>query len=305
MPEGPEVRRNADLLSRLLTHRLVSEVAATSGKLQRKGIPGLEGFEPGIVTQVVAHGKLIRVTFDHGGELTSTLGMSGWWYPSAEVAEETLEKAYVSGRLVPIRDVIQQALKHSRVSLNAVDGKQLAVFTDMRNFGNMEYWPTGFPEKELKRRIGLDLLNQLPHLPPTEAQSLLLDMKVKAKPALLKLRMGDLALEQSFIAGLGNIYRAETLWLAGIDPYVKFGDLPCNDWLLFCEIACGVLLNAYLTEGRMRYEPEFIERCTGKAWPFSWRKPISRHLAYGCAVDIFGRAMMRDDSFGRPLWRLA
>lgn len=231
--------------------------------------------------------------------------MSGWWYPSAEMAARlyATDKAYQQGKMVQANDVVQKALKHARVELidDSRDNIALAVFTDARNFGNMEYHPLGLSDAKIAERIGLDLLNELPDKlsNPEKAKHLLLTLKDRAPKRLLNMRMGDLALEQRFIAGLGNIYRAETFWLTGIDPHLKFRDLAAEDWLMFCEVSMSVLQIAYMTSGVMHYPAAFIEGCTGIS-----TGPQRGHLAYGRLADIFGRPIIRDDSFNRTLWRL-
>lgn len=304
MPEGPEVRHNAELLGRLAIGHRIEELRPISGKLQRNGIPGVAGFKPSIVRSVVAHGKLIVIRFADGAALTSTLGMSGWWYPSAKMAAQLYasDKAYQSGKMVQANDVVQKALKHTRVEL-IERGETLAAFTDMRNFGNMEYCPNGISDDAIAERIGLDLLNELPsRLSNTEAAKYhLLTIKHCAPKRLLNMKMGDLALEQSFIAGLGNIYRAETFWLTGIDPHRRFQTVSDLDWLKFCEIGMAVLQIAYMSTGVMYYPADLIEGCTGQR-PTT---PVHRgHLAYGRRADIFGRPIIRDATFGRTLWRL-
>ena len=310
MPEGPEVRRNADMLGEQTIGNTLERIELLSGKLLKKGIPGLDKFKPGTVTTVKAHGKLIKLTLDHGGELTSSLGMSGWWYPALENlggVSHGIDKAYVGGALVPMRDIIAAALKYGRVQLRGAYGPHQdqvhAVYTDMRNFGNMEYWPDGLPREELKRRIGFDLLNELPALMvnPGKAAGVVVGLKENASKRLLNMRMGDVALEQSFIAGLGNIYRAETFWLAGIDPHAKLKDLSTAHWLKFCEVGMVVLQIAYMYNGSMRYRADLIEHLTGITLPDVEHRG---HLAYGRQLDLCRRRIIRDDTFARPLWRL-
>jgi formamidopyrimidine-DNA glycosylase len=302
MPEGPEVRHNADLLSRLTLGHRIDELRPVSGKLQRTGLTGAASFKPSIIKSVTAHGKLIVIRFLDGSALTSTLGMSGWWYPSLQQAAKLYDAdmAYQSGKLVLAQDVVRHALKYSRVELIS-NGQPLAVFTDMRNFGNMEYHPQGLSASKIAERIGLDLLNELPAKldNPEQAKHHLLVLKDRASKRLLNMKMGDVALEQCFIAGLGNIYRAETFWLTGIDPHAQLKSLDPADWLMFCEVGMVVLQIAYATAGVMHYPAAFIEGCTGKS-----SGAHRGHLAYGRTADIFGRPIIRDGSFGRALWRL-
>lgn len=300
MPEGPEVRLNSDALRTLLADHRLTKINLLSGKLSRNGFKGLQDFKPGVVKRVNVKGKAIIISLDHGGELVSTLGMSGWWYPSREEARryyDEASKAYQSGKLVSALATVEQALKYSRASLDS-DDKALAVFSDMRNFGNLEYFSQG-ATPHLQARIGIDLLNELPGWEPERCQQSLLQAKRRATKRQLNMKMGDLSLEQELIAGLGNIYRAETFWLTGIDPYVKFGELSEDDWLRFCEVSSCVLQIAYGTHGVMSYSASFLESCGHAAAAFTG------HLAYARSQDIYGRKIVRDDSFNRPLWRVA
>lgn len=308
MPEGPEVRTNAEQLRDLIYGKRISLLKPLGGKLARQGVPGGADFTPGVVTDVRPIGKLIVIELDHDGlhkgAITSTLGMSGWWYPGTLEAAMTLyagKPAYFNGIYIDAREVIQKALKHARVGL-IVDGQQVACYTDPRNFGNMQYHPNGLPDK-VRAKIGIDLLNELPRMVEVLARHEVLTRKHAASNRLLNMRMGDLALEQSFIAGLGNIYRAEVFWLLGLNPSTKLRQLNDYQWLQFCDVAMTVLENAYRTKGLMLYSPEFIEACTGV--PLPKRLPVRGHLCYGKSEDIYGNKIIRDDSFSRPLWRLA
>lgn len=306
MPEGPEVRHNAELLSRLIAGvKVTGVITVPGGKLSRKGVPGAGEFKPATVKTVAPRGKLMVVSFDNGSALTSSLGMSGWWYPGSleQAAKLYNERAYQQGKLVLATDVIQQAYRYERVTLIGSDGQTLARFCDMRNFGNMEYYPQGLSEDKLKERIGLDLLNELPTMLDNMDMTRyhLLTLKDFAPKRLQRMKLGDLALEQSFIAGLGNIYRAETLWLSGIDPYRRLEQLDEHEWLKFCEVAMTVLKIAYRTAGVMLYTADVLSTCTGQ--PVT--KDCHGHLIYGKAADLFGRPVICDDSFARPLWRLA
>lgn len=300
MPEGPEVRLNGDSLRTILSGRRVTEIRLLSGKLARNGVARLSEFKPSPVKSVYVKGKTIVVAFEHGGELTSTLGMAGWWYPSEREAlryYDEAARAYKGGKLVSALETVQASLKYGRVAL-LCDDVELAVYCDMRNFGNLEYHPSGAQE-HLAKRIGIDLLNELPSWPSEVCYRELLACKRDASKRQLNMKLGDLALEQSLIAGLGNIYRAETLWLTGLNPHDKFGSLSDNDWLRFCETGSCVLQIAYSTHGMMYYSRELLEACGHKGLE------VQGHLVYGKLADPIGRPIVRDDSFNRPLWRLA
>lgn len=72
-----------------------------------------------------------------------------------------------------------------------------------------------------------------------------------AEVAHLKKRtIGEIVMDQSIIAGVGNIYRADALFLAGISPYRKGANISVKRlkalWVLICD-----LMNRGLAAGRL------------------------------------------------------
>lgn len=306
MPEGPEVRRNAEQLNHLVKGKKV-KLSPITGKLYREdaarsivGEPTISDLPAMTVHDVRAYGKLIYLELDQGGA-TSTLGMSGWWYPPLERANELFSQAYQNGKLVDAASVIGKALKHTRLMLIGESGEQLAAYTDPRNFGNFEYLPNGLTSELRAAKIGVDLLNEVPMMSSDEATRLLVRLKREAPKRLQRMRLCDLALEQSFIAGLGNIYRAEAIWLSGLSPFVTLHELTEHEWLMFCEIASTVLQISYATGGVMQYPAKLLEECLD----ITMKKPeVIGHLVYGRTVDFLGRPVLRDTTGGRTLWHI-
>jgi formamidopyrimidine-DNA glycosylase len=100
------------------------------------------------------------------------------------------------------------------------DGSTLE-FSDMRKFG----WLRLVPTKEVEtlssiRALGIDALNSR--------------LTVKMAKELYQKRahrtIGEVLLEQNLIAGIGNIYRSEALFLAGILPTRKVQDVSNVEW---------------------------------------------------------------------------
>jgi formamidopyrimidine-DNA glycosylase len=101
--------------------------------------------------------------------------------------------------------------KHDRVILYLSNGKSIR-FNDTRKFGRM-YLCTS-PE-EVVGRLGAE--------PLSEAFSFeYLEQLVRSKKGMIK----PLLLNQSFIAGLGNIYVDESLWKARIHPLTPAHRIP-------------------------------------------------------------------------------
>ena len=95
---------------------------------------------------------------------------------------------------------------HDRLLINLSGGKCL-VFNDTRKFGRV--WLTDNPE-EVIGNLGPEPFD--PAFTPRVLFSLLQSRHRQVKPLLL---------DQSFLAGLGNIYTDEALHLAGIHPLAE------------------------------------------------------------------------------------
>jgi formamidopyrimidine-DNA glycosylase len=108
----------------------------------------------------------------------------------------------MSGRLHLV-SADTERLKHEHVIIGFEDGRQLR-FHDTRKFGRM--YLVNNPEKILGN-LGLE-----PLAPAFTAKSFAERLKLRKR--LLK----PLLLDQTFIAGLGNIYVDEALWEAKIHP---------------------------------------------------------------------------------------
>lgn len=272
MPEGPEVRRNADMLKNQLQGGVLREVRVTSGKLMREWA-SVSVKLPAKVEEVRVRGKRIVIDLDSGESFTSTLGMSGWWYPGRENAVTTDELgeelvAYYQGRTVTYGEVLDKAYKHTRVELVTADGVA-AAYTDPRNFGQFKLTSRAKADEWLAE-LGLDLLAE--QLDDVE------ELFTQHAKKFGRLRLGDYALEQSALAGLGNIYRAEALYLAKLSPHRKVESLSIVDFKTFLSAAHFVLKIGYKTSGGFR------------------------PLVYGQVEDIYGNKVLRDVEFNRSMW---
>jgi len=291
VPEGAEVKRCGELLSSIIGAKMIKEIVPVSGKLMRNWVdPQLSGLH---VHDILVKGKVIFIRFDPRADkcLVSTLGMSGWWYPSLESLTEDQRNvfAYVRGKSVKVVDVIASSLKHTRVRIDLTDGSS-AHYVDPRNFGNLKV----LSEAQAKVRfteLGKDPLGGADDSELTDA--LLYGCRKVHKP------IGEILLDQSIIAGIGNIYRAEALFLAGIHPARTCRSLTLQDIEKIAKASSVVLKIAYHCGGAMSYPPEAINPFF-IAWKFV--KPINRHLVYGCSHDIYGNLVESCMVGGRRVW---
>jgi formamidopyrimidine-DNA glycosylase len=290
MPEGAEVKRCSEVVSDSLNLKVLSEVKLISGKLHRLGVKNLDKLTlPTKINSISARGKSIFIELDGDYSLVSTLGMSGWWYPpSSSIKKEDLDEAYYSH----VINTIEKAEKHTRLQLVTEDGSSVN-YVDPRNFGNFYV----LDQKEfVKRRdsFGPDFLNDGD-----------LDVNVLASKlhqqfqSIKNIPIGEALLNQTLLAGLGNIYRAETMYLARISPHRLVRSLGKEDTKKILEAAYFVLCVAYNSRGRMIYP------ATGMSFfmfmPMS-AQDIDRHLVYGCNIDIFGNSTRKETIGGRTCW---
>ncbi|MEG4404538.1 DNA-formamidopyrimidine glycosylase [Microcoleus sp. MON2_D5] len=106
--------------------------------------------------------------------------------------------------------------KHARVRL-FFEGNQELRFVDQRTFGQMWYVPA---ETEVSSTvIGLKLLGPEPFSDEFTTEYLARKLHRRARPIKTAL------LDQALIAGLGNIYADETLFLSGVMPTTLCADL--------------------------------------------------------------------------------
>ncbi|AFZ08879.1 DNA-(apurinic or apyrimidinic site) lyase [Oscillatoria nigro-viridis PCC 7112] len=106
--------------------------------------------------------------------------------------------------------------KHARVRL-FFEGNQELRFVDQRTFGQMWYVPA---ETEVSSTVtGLKLLGPEPFSEEFTTEYLARKLHRRARPIKTAL------LDQSLIAGLGNIYADETLFLSGVMPTTLCADL--------------------------------------------------------------------------------
>lgn len=184
MPELPEVESFARTLHPELTGRTVQEVRL----LWRRTLaaPSPEAFATQIrgqeITGVTRRAKYLQIRLNGGLHLFIHLRMSGDLY---------------------LRPLPYRPQTHDRLILELSDGRAL-VFHDPRKFGRA--WLTNRPE-EVIGRLGPEPFD--PTFTPQELHARLRARRRQLKPLLL---------DQSFLAGLGNIYTDEALHLAGLHP---------------------------------------------------------------------------------------
>ncbi|HAF60801.1 MAG TPA: DNA-formamidopyrimidine glycosylase [Anaerolineaceae bacterium] len=201
MPELPEVETIARTLreGKGEVHSILEHTIEHASVLWERSIatPSIPEFLRRIQGQVVQHigrrGKYIVMTLSEDTLLVH-LRMSGDVRVEQDVAD-------VSS--VPLK-------KHDRVVFYFQENERL-VFEDARKFGRL--WLLADPQVELGK-LGPEPLSE--ELTPAEFATMLRQHKRQLKPLLM---------DQTFLAGLGNIYTDEALFKAKLHPLMVAQDL--------------------------------------------------------------------------------
>ncbi|MEQ1606205.1 MAG: bifunctional DNA-formamidopyrimidine glycosylase/DNA-(apurinic or apyrimidinic site) lyase [Pyrinomonadaceae bacterium] len=229
MPELPEV----ELISRSL-HTIVKGSTIASAELLRRGLaPDIspedfaEHLGAATINFVHRRGKHILIDLTGGKTLIVHLRMSGRFSLLQAEAENP---------------------KFTHALFHLTSGERL-VFDDLRHFGLMKVVETeGLHEaKELKK------LAPEPFSPEFSIEYL--SKAVKGSKRSLK----EFLLDQTKVCGLGNIYAAEAMFAAGLDPTKSTDKLSKASIARLHESIIAVLNEAVSHAGTREVDPENLE----------------------------------------------
>lgn len=193
MPELPEVETIRRGLQRELRGRRIDGVDWRPAKLRGGKSPvSLERLERRTVAGLRRHGKFLLFDLDDGGRLLSHLGMTGKWLFEQPGA--------------PRRP-------HTHLVLSLDDERELR-YIDPRRFGLLKLFKPNAEIPDLAH-YGVDALD--PAFTPEALGALLKSSGSPLKAFLL---------DQTNLAGVGNIYACEALWRAGLSPRRKANTTP-------------------------------------------------------------------------------
>lgn len=209
MPEGPEVRKEAQQLSRVILNTTLSEIAVVSGRYLKNPLfgPSIWGSR---VLDVRNHGKLLIIALedDNGDPLYihSTLGMTGWWSTSNS--------------------------KYERLKLR---GSATISFHDPRNFGTLKVVTEDEHRKKI-RSLGPDFSR----ISQENIDTIRAEVISRIERFGTKQTIGQALLDQRIFCGIGNYLRADALYLAGINPHLNAKSLD-SERLDTLIMNCGIV----------------------------------------------------------------
>lgn len=212
MPEGHTIHRAARRLASVLRDRPLERVVARGPHLvAAKAEQRLLG---ATVTDVEARGKHLLVHTDAGWSIHSHLRMDGVWhlYRRGERWRKSRRRAWLV--------------------LGSGDW-------DAVNFDGpiLELHPT---EELLRSRVLTELGPDVLVAPFDDAEY------VRRMRRDGDRELGDAIMDQRVIAGIGNIYKAESLFLAGANPWRRLREVPDEQLLAIREVATRIMHDGVL-----------------------------------------------------------
>lgn len=195
MPELPEVETVCRGLEKAMAGQKIAQVETLRGGLRIPFPRNLKDIEGQKVSGITRRAKYILVHLSKGATLLLHLGMSGRMVIQGNNAEQPAEK-------------------HDHMVLHLSNGTRV-VFNDPRRFGLVDLVASGaVAEHRFFRHLGPEPFSR-------EFTAAYLLQKMKGKAPAIKIAIMD----QRLVVGVGNIYAAEALFRAGIDPTRKAGSI--------------------------------------------------------------------------------
>lgn len=211
MPELPEVETVRCGLNRLIVGKQIMSVECLCEKSLPVASSDIKAFiNRAVIKQVRRRAKMLIVDLDNDYSLLIHLKMTG---QMVYRGDENWGGGHPN-------DSFLNSLpdRSTRVVLN-LSGDNKLFFNDQRKFGWIKLYPTSqVDELSTMVKLGPEPLVGDPW--PEFLKRIRRHQNMSIKPAIL---------DQTTIAGVGNIYADESLWLAKIHPQTKVASLTDND----------------------------------------------------------------------------
>ncbi len=212
MPELPEVETVRKQLEQEILGAQIESTVVREEKIFIGNYNELSGKK---ITKVGRVGKYLFVYFQGDSGLVIHLKMTG--------------------RLV-LRDPWYESANHTRVVINLVDGRKI-YYWDTRKFGYLKlHNDLSSTHTQLKVKLGPE---------PWDISDIDFMRKLQKTGRSIK----EVILDQSILAGVGNIYANDGLWLAGIDPRRKAKSLKQSEAKKLLQSLCTVLERGLVVGG--------------------------------------------------------
>jgi formamidopyrimidine-DNA glycosylase len=210
MPELPEVETIRAGLAKLLPGRVVKDVWYDWDKSFPNAPADVARFLVGAtVEKVRRRAKVLIIELSSGWALIIHLKMTG------QLVFVGIGQRFGAGH--PSKDMLADLpVKSTHVVLDFTDGSKL-FFNDQRKFGWVRLLPAiEIPEIDFFKKVGPEPLDS------DFTVDLFIDRLMRRKNSNIK----AVLLDQTVVAGVGNIYADESLWGARIHPATLVSQVP-------------------------------------------------------------------------------
>lgn len=253
MPEGPTIRVTADKLRHALIDRPIERFECRYKKCVS------EGWSEKIVGQRVvdvrSHGKNLFIEFANGWVMYSHMLMWGSWHVYAP--DEPWIKEERKARVV-LQNHHAVAVLFSAPVCELIRREELV--------------------RHKTSELGPDLLAED------------LDVEEVARrffePGHADRAVGDLIMDQTVLAGIGNILKSEVLFQAGINPLRSAGSLTADELRSLIETSRFYMQRAYETAGFTEAFMSPEEREAAGRWGYVYRRTNKPCLRCGTPIRM-------------------
>ncbi len=224
MPEGPEIKRMADDISRTVKQKEISSL-----KFLHPSLKSLNSRRKILIDDVASVGKSIIIRLNTGQSIVTHNQLYGKWtinYLSTKIKHNRqLRIEIVSGKKV--------ARLWSATDIVLLNSKDEKKHHYLKNLGPDILCSTTEEETVFERLISKSYVNR---------------------------NLGGLLLNQHFIAGLGNYLRSEILFFSGLMPGFRPKDLPYDKLRHLSSSIKNVSVRAYKNKGNTINKDDFQSR---------------------------------------------
>ena len=229
MPELPEVEITKRSLAKQILHKKVSSVTIINPKLRYNlNIEKLSLLKGKIIKKITRRSKYILIFFNDPNVLLIHLGMTGRFYFNRTKHRKINTSFYNNTNIIT---------KHDHLKIKF--GKFSLIYNDIRKFG--------FIKRIHKKNIVT--INHLSKLGCEPLSNKFCFNYLKSKIFNKKSSIKNLLMNQCIVAGLGNIYVNETLYLCKIYPEKLGCKIKDKDIRKLIRVIKKILKNAIIAGG--------------------------------------------------------
>jgi formamidopyrimidine-DNA glycosylase len=211
IPEGPEIAVIAVALQKRLPGYFITNLKYDVTSKKIKNLKNLS--LPIVIKGITFKGKKLVFMLENDSYIVFSLGMSGHFSFTPR--------------------------KHTRVEFElrvTQEGeKEYLYFDDSRKFGNVEFFSSTKDLLKRLNKIGLDFLSG----------NITYDYWLNSSKKFANKQVCQFMLNQDYISGIGNIYRADICYLAKINPLRKVNSLSRNELITLYNCSYIIIRKAF------------------------------------------------------------